>query len=115
MYMPSDYYHQKQQEYLRAQEELDRQQKEQMLRHNEHQQYQKLMQPPQPSERRSQASENGMYTGMTINKAKPLSFLGTHVVANLEDDENGMPVSVYKMPPMPGGYSGATNTAESGA
>ena len=34
-------------------------------------------------------------------KAQPLSFLGATVDANLEDDENGMPVSVYKMPPMP--------------
>ena len=33
----------------------------------------------------------------------------------MEDDENGIPVSVYKMPKMAVGYAPAINTAESGA
>ena len=32
--------------------------------------------------------------------AKPLSFLGKQLHPNLEDGEDGMPVAVYKMPPM---------------
>ena len=32
--------------------------------------------------------------------AKPLSYLGKVIDPNLEDGEDGMPVAVYKMPPM---------------
>ena len=45
--------------------------------------------------------------------AKPLSFLGKQIECNLEDDDHGMPVSVYKMPPMPSN-SGSSNASIGG-
>ena len=56
------------------------------------------------------ARQNDMYMpaeymyqqpGQTAGNAKPLSYMGTQIAPNLEDGDDGMPVAVYKMPPMP--------------